>query len=525
MRVFSAGSFACRLLLLLAPVSLFAQQVPLVNWTVPPYRGEMAAQGGVTTMTDVTPGVSFVGIQPCRVADTRGNGAPIQGGIFPNSGQRTWDLTGLCGIPAGTSAISANFSVVSPAGTPLGAFLLAWPTGQPAPPTAVMTYGPGATVISNAAVVPLGPGEQLNVNVSHSTHVILDVNGYFTSVYNAGVQFIAAASIGGQAAILGGNFSSAAGSHGVGGFAGGAGVVHGVQGEVGPAALADSSGVHGISNANLPVFGVLGEANGTAGIAVGGIATLAQAGATYGVFGQTSSGDHNAGAVYGFAIQSAANAGIFVNTGAAGAFLGTRVSNVNYGLYTDDRIRGGALDIVGATKNFVAPHPEDPGLEIRYASVEAPTVDVYFRGTASLVNGVARIEVPDHFRFTAREGTYMTTLTPVGNAVVLSVEAEGPDGIVVRGSGGARFHYVVWAERAEIVGYAPVVRNTTFTPEALEKGGGLGKLPESTRSLLVRNGTLHPDGTYNLETARARGWTIPERAEQLARRPHGDPGR
>ena len=115
----------------------------------------------------------------------------------------------------------------------------------------------------------------------------------------------------------------------------------------------------------------------------------------------------------------------------------------------------------------------------------------------------------------------MTTLTPVGRSAALWVEQEGPDGITVRGSGSARFHYVVWAERAEIVGYKPVVKNTTFTPEALEKGGGPQTLPESTRGLLVRNGTLHPDGTYDLETARALGWTIPERLNPTARRSDG----
>jgi hypothetical protein len=517
MRIRSAASLLLRVLLF-APVSVFGQQVPLVNWTVPPPRGDFAMHGGVTTMTDVTSGIGFVGIQPCRVADTRGNGAPIQGGIFPNGGQRTWDLTGLCGIPAGTDAISANFSVVSPAGTPLGAFLLAWPTGQPAPPTAVMTYGPGATVISNAAIVPLGPGEQLNVNVSHSTHVILDVNGYFTDQYNAGRQFVAANVFDGGAAILGANFSAVAGSHGVGGFEGGAGLVYGVQGEIGTNALADSAGVHGIASGNLTTFGVFGESRSVStGGGVRGSDWESSVGATYGVLGEGHSANLNSAAIYGFAFQGTGNAGIFVNVGAGSSYLATKVSGVSYGLYTDQKIRGGALEIVGAPKNFVAPHPEDPGLEIRYASVESPTVDVYFRGTASLVNGIARIEVPDHFRFTAREGTYMTTLTPVGNAVVLSVESEGPEGIVVRGSGGARFHYVVWAERAEIVGYEPVVRNTAFTPEALEKGGGPERLPESTRALLVRNGTLHPDGTYNLETARARGWMIPERLDREKR--------
>src|SRR5678816_3411817 len=97
--------------------------VPLSNWTVPAYRSS-SASGGLTTMADVTPGIAFVGIQPCRVADTRGNGAPIQGGIFPNSGLRTWDLTALCGLPAGTEAISANFTVVAAAGIPQGSFLL-----------------------------------------------------------------------------------------------------------------------------------------------------------------------------------------------------------------------------------------------------------------------------------------------------------------------------------------------------------------------------------------------------------------
>ena len=70
-------------------------------------------------MTDATPPRVFIGIQPCRVADTRGNGAPIQGGIFANGEVRTWSLMGVCGIPAGVEAISANFTVT---GSPDGAF-------------------------------------------------------------------------------------------------------------------------------------------------------------------------------------------------------------------------------------------------------------------------------------------------------------------------------------------------------------------------------------------------------------------
>ena len=174
-------------LLLLASGALLAVDVPLNNWTVPPYRAE-SSRGGLTTMNDISFAHPFVAIQPCRVADTRG-GAPITGGIFGNSAQRTWDLTGICGIPADTAAISVNFTVVSAPGIPAGSFLLSWPTGQAPPPTAIMTYGPNQ-VLSNAAIVPLGGGEQIEVNVSGSTHIIMDVNGYFgPQSFDAGIPF------------------------------------------------------------------------------------------------------------------------------------------------------------------------------------------------------------------------------------------------------------------------------------------------------------------------------------------------
>ncbi len=296
------------LLLALASVPVLAEDVPLTNWTVPPYR-QGSSSGGLTTMADVTPGIGFVGFAPCRLVDTRTTTVPnFPAGYGPpalaQGAPRNFDLNSdpKCpGIPDGVGAYSLNVTVTNTLGP---GFILIYPQGGAQPTVSTVNYVAGQTV-ANAAIVPAGTNGGVTVIAGVSgTNLIIDINGYFTSVYNAGNQFIAATSIAGEAAILGGNFSSAAGSHGVGGFAGGAGVVHGVQGEVGSSALADSSGVHGISNANLPVFGVLGEANGTAGIGVGGIATLSEAGATYGVFGETFSGDHNAGAVYGFAIQA-----------------------------------------------------------------------------------------------------------------------------------------------------------------------------------------------------------------------------
>jgi hypothetical protein len=154
----------------------FAEDIP--NWSAPPTWSPARAEGiGIMSTSSPLP---FIPITPCRVADTRGNGAPIQGGIFTNSQSRNWTVAGICGVAAGAAAVSVNFTVTgSPPTIPQGAFLLAFATGDPPPPTAIMTYGPTQT-ISNAAVVPLSAaGGQMTVNVSHSTHVIMDVNGYY----------------------------------------------------------------------------------------------------------------------------------------------------------------------------------------------------------------------------------------------------------------------------------------------------------------------------------------------------------
>src|SRR5205814_2674898 len=58
------------LAVLLTSSVLMAVDIPLTNWTVPPYHAS-GSQGGITTMTDVTPGTGFVGVAPCRLVDTR----------------------------------------------------------------------------------------------------------------------------------------------------------------------------------------------------------------------------------------------------------------------------------------------------------------------------------------------------------------------------------------------------------------------------------------------------------------------
>ena len=491
---------------LFSMVSL-AAEIPLTNWAVPPYtRGS----GGITTMTDVTSPRVFVGVAPCRLVDTRAATIPnFPAGYGPpalTAGvQRNFDLNSdpqCTSIPASVAAYSLNITVTSTQGS---GFILIYPQGGSQPPVSTLNYVAGQTV-ANAAIVPAGTGGGVTVIAGVSgTELIIDINGYFSDTLGTPENFLSISNNSSSYSIVTTNGSTTC---------------------VGPCGIRSNifstAGGHAISGyavANTGAnIGVYGEADSTgAAIGVKGIAPASTVIPTYGVMGETHSSGATSAGVYGFATQGGSSGGYFFSLAGANnnyiAFQDTDTAT-NYGIFSFAKLRGGSLDIVGLPKNFVSPHPEDPGLEIRYASVEAPTVDVFFRGTASLVNGYARVEVPDHFRFTAREGTYMTQLTPVGRAVPLSVEEEGPEGIVVRGSGNTRFHYVVYAERAEIVGYEPVTKNTTFTPGLLEKGGGPGKLPESTRALLVKNGTLNRDGSYNVETARAQGWTIPEPAPQ-----------
>ncbi len=59
--------------LALSPIVRADGDVPLRNWTVPPYRVSSAG-GGMSPMVDVSPGIGFVAVTPCRIVDTRGGG-------------------------------------------------------------------------------------------------------------------------------------------------------------------------------------------------------------------------------------------------------------------------------------------------------------------------------------------------------------------------------------------------------------------------------------------------------------------
>jgi hypothetical protein len=503
------GRFLATVSFLGVSAAALAGGVP--NWPAPAAWTPAGSKGLLAEVSNPLP---FEPVTPCRVADTRGNG--FTGGYGPPSlasfSTRNFTITGQCGIPVTARAVSFQFTVT---GMGANGNLVAFPQGGAQPTSSVLNWNASSVAIGNGTVVALSSAGGLSIfsNSPSSVELIIDVNGYYYDAF-----------LGGVGNLPSGRFFGITSD--VPGGSNGAGVIIGHNTEsisanswggefLTDSCNAGSAGVFGQaypSSACGAVFGVWGRTNSNSASSSGvlGEATGATTTSVYGVQGTTTgSGIFGAG-VYGIATNAANNGGKFYNVaGSVTTYLATSSGGTAYSLIGTGTVLASGLNITGA-KNFISPHPLDPSKEIRYASVEAPTVDVYFRGTASLVNGSALIEIPEHFRLTAREGTYMTTLTSVGRASALSVESEGADGIVVRGSGSGRFHFVVYAERAEIEGYEPVIANVHFTPEALERGGLIDALPAATKAILVRNGTLKADGSYDAGTARALGWKIPD---------------
>lgn len=117
----------------------------------------------------------FTPITPCRVLDTR-----LTGGIVAAGETRVLKPTG-CDLPNNVVAYVLNVTVIP---STFLAFLTVWPTGKPQPVASTLNALQGG-VVANAAIVGAGTNSSINLFASHETHIVVDVNGYFT---NASLQ-------------------------------------------------------------------------------------------------------------------------------------------------------------------------------------------------------------------------------------------------------------------------------------------------------------------------------------------------
>jgi hypothetical protein len=135
--------------------------------------------------TDPT-ALAFYPITPCRIADTRTATAPLGGPSLGGGTTRTFSiLSSACNLPATAQAYSLNFTVV-PGGQPLG-YLTAWPTGQTKPLVSSLNALTG-TVVANAAIVKAGTNGSIDIFVSDTTDLVIDINGYFAPMDTGGLS-------------------------------------------------------------------------------------------------------------------------------------------------------------------------------------------------------------------------------------------------------------------------------------------------------------------------------------------------
>lgn len=115
------------------------------------------------------------------------------------------------------------------------------------------------------------------------------------------------------------------------------------------------------------------------------------------------------------------------------------------GIYVDSDGNG---VVFGDVKTFVTEHPDDPSLVIVYACQEGPEASAYARGTATLLDGQAVINLPEHFAAVVVEGGLTVQLTPTSaQSKGLAAVEVTPYQIIVQelggGTGTYAFHWRV----------------------------------------------------------------------------------
>ena len=281
-------------------------------------------------------------------------------------------------------------------------------------------------------------------------------------------------------------------------------------------------GVYGLSQ-SPDGRGVLGIATSPTGVTNGVLGeTLSTSAFAVGVYGRVVSfspgpnsaavrGENRGTGDFGIGVHGSQNGGGWGVNGTATDGIGVRGSGGQYGVFSVGNYGG-----TGA-KYFVQPHPYDPSKEIRFVCLEGNESGTYFRGSTSLVNGRAYINVPEEFRLVSELDGLTVQVTAMGPNAGLWVESKTLDQIVVVGNGNVEFDYFVNGVRRGFADLELIRENQGYVPEV--RGVPFGsQYREAHRQILVENGILNPDFTPNEATAAMMGWTLRDPTpEELSR--------
>jgi hypothetical protein len=141
-------------------------------------RYKLALGGGQTQ------GDSFAPVPVSRLLDTRtvdDGAAPIGAGVI-----RNLTVAGVAGVPANASAVALNVAAVRPLGA---GHLRVFPAGTPTPNASVLNFGAGKNT-PNHVIVKVGANGQISIYAGNTSHVIVDVNGYWIANDDNENQFV-----------------------------------------------------------------------------------------------------------------------------------------------------------------------------------------------------------------------------------------------------------------------------------------------------------------------------------------------
>jgi hypothetical protein len=131
-----------------------------------------------TSEIDDGPGLDYYTLPPCRLLDTRGAAGPLGGPALAAMAERTFNLAGVCGLPATARAVSVNLTVVSPGGP---GDLRMYPADQATPLATVLNFSTGQTRTNNLTLSLAAAASTFTTqnDALGTVHLIVDVNGYF----------------------------------------------------------------------------------------------------------------------------------------------------------------------------------------------------------------------------------------------------------------------------------------------------------------------------------------------------------
>jgi hypothetical protein len=137
------------------------------------------SSGNTSEFSACTAGSRFQTITPCRLIDTRGPGDPLGGPALVAGADRTFPVTGFCGIPETAKAVSFSVAIVNPTTGP--GFATVYPGNTARPLFSTINYSAGQ-IRANNGIIALGESGAISVfcgQGSGTADLVIDINGYF----------------------------------------------------------------------------------------------------------------------------------------------------------------------------------------------------------------------------------------------------------------------------------------------------------------------------------------------------------